>query len=208
MTSDGAPAWNHNIEYHRVLLDALPDPCRSVLDVGCGDGDLAAELADRAAHVLAVDVDEGCVERATARFAGRENVEVRALDVMTADLPPGSFDAVVSVAVVHHLGWPGGLVRLASLVAPGGVLGVVGLARSRTGYDLAHDAVGAVLTRVRARRHGGYRDVVAPTRDPEQTYAQVLKTAALLLPGVRYRRHALFRYSLVWTRPDDWEPPG
>ncbi len=206
-TPSEASAWNHNIEYHRVLLDALPDPCGSVLDVGCGDGDLAGELADRAARVLAVDRDGDCVARAAARLAGRENVEVRALDVMTADLPLASFDAVVTVAVLHHLELRAGLVRLASLVAPGGMLGVVGLARSRTGYDLAHDVAGAVLTRARSRRHGGYREVVAPMQDPDETYAEVLKLATLLLPGVRYRRHALFRYSLVWARPDDWEPP-
>jgi hypothetical protein len=25
--------------------------------------------------------------------------------------------------------------------------------------------------------------------------------AAAVLPGVRYRRHLLWRYSLIWTRP-------
>ena len=33
------------------------------------------------------------------------------------------------------------------------------------------------------------------------TWAQVRETAARLLPGVRYRRHLLWRYSLVWTKP-------
>lgn len=32
-------------------------------------------------------------------------------------------------------------------------------------------------------------------------YAEVRRIAARLLPGVRYRRHVLWRFSLVWTRP-------
>jgi hypothetical protein len=32
-------------------------------------------------------------------------------------------------------------------------------------------------------------------------HVRVRKTAAWLLPGARYRRHLLWRYSLVWTKP-------
>jgi 2-polyprenyl-3-methyl-5-hydroxy-6-metoxy-1,4-benzoquinol methylase len=153
-----------------------------------------------------VDVDEPSVARTRALVAGRENVEVRHADLMAADLDPASFDAVVSIAVLHHLGLRSGLVRLASLVAPGGVLAIGGLARTRSGYDLAFDAAGSVLSRIRRRRLG-YWQLHAPIADPRETYTQVLRTATLLLPGVRYRRHPLFRYSLVWTRPEGWDPP-
>jgi hypothetical protein len=37
--------------------------------------------------------------------------------------------------------------------------------------------------------------------EPDMTWAQVRKSAARLLPGARYRRHLLWRYSLVWTKP-------
>lgn len=198
--------WNHNIHLHPVLLDALPDPCGRALDVGCGEGLLTRQLADRASSVLAVDVDGPSVEATRALVAGREHVEVRRADVMTADLHPASFDAVLAVAVVHHLGLRDGLARLASLVAPGGTLGIVGLARTRSGYDLAHDVVGTVGTRI-LRRRRRYWEIRAPMADVPETYTEVLRTATLLLPGVRYRRHPLFRYSLVWTRPDGWSPP-
>jgi hypothetical protein len=33
------------------------------------------------------------------------------------------------------------------------------------------------------------------------TWAEVRATAHRLLPGVRYRRHLLFRYSLLWRKP-------
>ncbi len=205
--------WNHNIHLHPVLLGVLPDPCGRALDVGCGEGVLAWQLADRAASVLAIDVDEACVASTRDAVAGREDVEVRQADVMApwpelaaSGLEPAGFDAVLSVAVVHHLGLRPGLIRLASLVAPGGTLGIVGLARTRSGYDLAHDVVGTVGTRLLRRRRKVW-EVQAPVADVRDSYTQVLRAAALLLPEVRYRRHPLFRWSLVWTRPDGWEPP-
>ena len=30
--------WDHNAYYHRLLLRQMPQPCRRVLDVGCGAG--------------------------------------------------------------------------------------------------------------------------------------------------------------------------
>lgn len=199
--------WNHNIHLHGVLLDALPDPCRRALDVGCGEGALTWALADRASSVRAIDVDPASVDLTRELVGGREHVTVEQADVMTSPtLEEGTFDAVLAIAVLHHVGLRPGLARLASLVAPGGVLGIVGLARTRSGYDLAFDAAGAIGTRV-LRRRRTFREVRAPVADVTETYTEVLRTATLLLPGVRYRRHPLFRWSLVWTRPEDWVPP-
>ena len=36
---------------------------------------------------------------------------------------------------------------------------------------------------------------------PPVTYADMRALAGRLLPGVTYRRHRMFRYSLTWTRP-------
>jgi len=196
--SDGR--WNHNVAYHDVLLSALPDGCRRALDVGCGDGVLTRALAARAEHVVGIDVDPALAERARAETAEMDNVEIVTGDVVGAELEPGSFDAVLAVATLHHLDLERGLGRLADLVAPGGVLGIVGLARSRSLWDVAHDGVGAVASRVQRRRHGWWEHS-AVIVDPTRSYTDVLKAATLLLPGCRYRRHVLFRYSLVWTRP-------
>jgi hypothetical protein len=36
--------------------------------------------------------------------------------------------------------------------------------------------------------------------DPDMTWSQVRKAGGRLLPGARYRRHLLWRYSLLWTK--------
>ncbi|MBB2740931.1 UNVERIFIED_ORG: hypothetical protein FHR35_000751 [Microbispora rosea subsp. rosea] len=35
------------------------------------------------------------------------------------------------------------------------------------------------------------------------TYPQMRAPAAEILPGSRYRRHLLLRYSVVWREPED-----
>jgi SAM-dependent methyltransferase len=183
-----------------VLLDAVPPGCERALDVGCGDGLLTRALADRARQVTAIDVDPASVASTRREVDGLTNVTVIAADVLTHPFEPGSFDAVLSVATLHHLPLEAGLRRLAELVAPGGVLGIVGLARTRGLWDLAFDGVGAVATRVHRRRRD-YWEHSAAIVDPRSSYTEVLRMAALLLPGCRYRRHPLFRYSIIWTRP-------
>jgi hypothetical protein len=37
--------------------------------------------------------------------------------------------------------------------------------------------------------------------EPDMTWAQVRAIASRTLPGVRYRRHLLWRYSLTWDKP-------
>jgi hypothetical protein len=40
-----------------------------------------------------------------------------------------------------------------------------------------------------------------PEAAPPLSYGQVRAAARRILPGVRYRRHVLRRYSLTWVKP-------
>lgn len=191
--------WNHNIHYHRLLLDALPEGSRRVLDMGCGDGLLAADLVDRGvAEVVALDSDAQVLARARQRHAGKPIRWVEG-DFMTAPLADAPFDAVLTVATLHHLDMERALRRCADIVRPGGLVGAIGLAAFEW-RDLPFDLAGMVATRViRAAR--GHWEHTAPTLwPPPLTYSQVRAAAERALPGVTYRRHLLWRYSLVWRR--------
>lgn len=192
--------WNHNIEYHKTVRAALgPGPLK-VLDVGCGDGLLAYELAWLGHVVTAIDTDEASITRARARTTV-PTVELVLGDFMTHPFEPESFDAVVSVAALHHMAEPDALRRMAGLLRPAGTLAIVGLARSRFPSDLPWDVAGAVVTRVLRRRNGGYDAVVSPTVwPPPSTYREIRELAAAALPGVRYRRHFMWRYSVAWEK--------
>jgi hypothetical protein len=98
-----------------------------------------------------------------------------------------------------------GLTRMAELVRPGGALVVVGLARSRRPGDFAFDVAGAVATRVHKHllRKRYWEHSAPKVWPPPLCYTELRRTAERLLPGVKYRRHVLWRYSLVWTRPPE-----
>jgi 2-polyprenyl-3-methyl-5-hydroxy-6-metoxy-1,4-benzoquinol methylase len=199
VTSAPPARWNHNIHYHRVVLDALPAGCARVLDVGCGEGTLARELAAKSREVVGIDLDEPSV--ASARAAtDASNVDYLLGDALTYPFEPASFNAVVSVAALHHMGTEAGLTRCAGLVRPGGVIAVVGLARSEP-RDLLLDLAGAVAAGW-FRFTRSYWEHPSPTVwPPPETYAQTRAIARRVLPGVQYRRHVLWRYSLTWARP-------
>lgn len=81
------------------ILAALPKDLTGlrVLDAGCGTGQMSAELAERGARVVAVDISPSLVEIARARLPARfrEAVRFEAGDMLDTDL--GRFDHVVAM---------------------------------------------------------------------------------------------------------------
>jgi SAM-dependent methyltransferase len=89
----------------------LPPPPARVLEVGAGDGSLAAALRSAGYDVVAIDPGDGAGDG------------VRAVALLDLDEPAASFDAAVAIVSLHHVepleescAW------LARLVRPGGVL--------------------------------------------------------------------------------------
>lgn len=198
MEDEPAVRWNHNIHYHRHILDVVPDGARIALDVGTGDGLLAMELRELVPQVTGIDPDAQVLESARRQQSDVTWVEG---DVMTYPLTPASFDVVASVATIHHLpDLDRTLTRLAELTAPGGTVAVIGLARSSQLLDHAYDIAGLIQHRRLARRFGVWEHS-APTAPPLHTYADVRRSAARVLPRANWRRLPLWRYALVWTKP-------
>ncbi|WP_033290483.1 class I SAM-dependent methyltransferase [Amycolatopsis jejuensis] len=190
------PYWNTNVARHRDILRAVPAQCAAALDVGCGDGLLVRKLTGPARHVTGIDKSPEMIAR--ARELGGTFIEA---DFLTADLPVEGYDFVCSVATVHHLDYEAALSRMRDLLRPGGRLVVVGLAREASVADWAVTIAAAPIVRTVkvVRRASGPEGM--PAMPPQMSDAEVRSTAARLLPGVRYRRHVLRRYSLTWEKP-------
>jgi methyl halide transferase len=120
----GDTPWDSGVpsaEIARVVTEGgLPG--RKLLEVGCGTGTNAIELARRGYHVTAIDLVDLAVQRARekARTAGVP-VDFRVGDLTKVDLG-GPFESVVDLGVYHGIrnrNLPGFLTTLHRLTRPG-----------------------------------------------------------------------------------------
>jgi SAM-dependent methyltransferase len=98
------------LELTAFVLSQLPAPLARVLEVGCGQGELARALDAEGYEVVAIDPEapEGPIFRQTA---------IEAFD------EPGPFDAVVASLSLHHVDDLGGVLdKLVRLLAGRGPL--------------------------------------------------------------------------------------
>ncbi|QKG27368.1 class I SAM-dependent methyltransferase [Actinomadura verrucosospora] len=203
MTETPAEYWNHNTHYHGVVLRNVPRGCGEALDVGCGDGLLARRLAPRAQHVTGLDRSAEMVVRAKTLSEGFGNVDFVEAGLLEYDLPERYYDFVCCVAAIHHMDFAAGMAAMRDAVRPGGALVVIGLANNAGTKDFLYGAAGLPghLLQSRVLKRGSAGEPGAPLADPDMTWGEVRDEAARLLPGAVFRRHLLWRYSIVWHRP-------
>lgn len=107
----------------QITIAALPhERYQRGLEIGCSIGMLTDLLADRCAHLLAVDISEDAVAQARARVGTR--AIVRTQDALT-EFPEGEYDVIVLSEVGYYWGAAGlrrVLERIRWSLAPGGVL--------------------------------------------------------------------------------------
>lgn len=120
--------------YEQAVEEAsvqIPDGTK-VLDVGCGQGQLAARLAERkpACTVIGIDQSADMIRRALARNPRRPNLEFRKADVLELPFANDEFSMALVVASIKH--WSDrlrGVQEILRVLAPGGKLGIVDVDR-------------------------------------------------------------------------------
>jgi 2-polyprenyl-3-methyl-5-hydroxy-6-metoxy-1,4-benzoquinol methylase len=117
-------------------------PDASLIDIGCGTGNVLAHIArtTRITNLVGLDVSERCVKLTRQKVAA-EVYRASVLDDETVDRFRGSFDFAVMAAVLHH---------------------VIGSSRRRS-YLAASQAVSNALELVKP---GGHLVVMEPTFTP------------------------------------------
>jgi 2-polyprenyl-3-methyl-5-hydroxy-6-metoxy-1,4-benzoquinol methylase len=90
----------------QLLARAAPD---SILDVGCGEGILTAQWAQRLAggRVVGVDLQDPKLEAEWARRERRANLEFKAMSVAALRYDDDEFDLVAATEVLEHVLDPG-----------------------------------------------------------------------------------------------------
>ena len=211
--------WDHNEHFHGWILRNLPARRSAAVDVGCGTGVLAGKLARHFAGVTGIDADAGMAAAAGARLAHDPRVSIRhcRFEQFASAAGDGEADLITMVAVLHHLDLEDTLARIPVLLAPGGRLLVVGLARVNSLPDLAADLISAAANPVmglirhprpaRPAEGPAAGQPVMPVRAPAATLAEITAAATARLPGATIRRRLFFRYTLRWDKPPVTAPP-
>ena len=120
-------------------VDALPDVAAyrartyetfgsagCVVDVGCGTGTAARELAGRVERVVGVDASERMIEAARERSSGRTDVRFEVGDALSLPLRDRSVDGYRAERLFQHLAKPGAaLAEARRVLRPGGRICVI-----------------------------------------------------------------------------------
>lgn len=195
--------WNHNTYYHSYLLRQIPRRVYRALDIGCGLGFFAWELAARSEAVDALDIDSAVLAEASI-FNPAANISYLNADFLVANLPEADYDVIVSIASLHHMDLEAALKKMKFLLRPSGKLLILGLYQEKTLIDYIYSAISILLNFAYQKLHRASIAIptaVALTRPAQLSLKQINKIAHTILPGCRLQRHLFWRYSLVWQKP-------
>ena len=107
-------------QYGSKLLEMLdPKPGEDILDLGCGTGELTAEIAATGARVVGLDAAESAIAQCRQKYPQIEFVVANGADFSLES----SFDAVFSNAALHWIHPPAAAVNcIYRALKPGGRL--------------------------------------------------------------------------------------
>ncbi|HLR37649.1 MAG TPA: methyltransferase domain-containing protein [Chitinophagaceae bacterium] len=110
--------WNNTLydqkhgfisKYGEGLIEVLnPKEGEVVLDLGCGTGDLAGQIAESGCSVVGIDESEEMIEAARGKFPKQEFVvgDAKSLNLVKVNILEEELDAVFSNAVLHWIKEP------------------------------------------------------------------------------------------------------
>ena len=201
--------WTSNNHYHNFLLEYVPHNCEHALEIGCGTGAFARQLAKRSRRVTALDLSSEMIRVARSRSTEFDNIDFQLADATTWNFPQPRFDFVGTIATLHHMEQRELLVKIKDSLKPGGVFVVLDLVQSNSLLERMLDVIGlGVSPTLRLIHNGRLQPPVQVRKAWEQhgkhdSYLTVNQVSALadeILPGSNVRRHLLWRYSLVYKK--------
>lgn len=111
--NERAASWDHGAANNpglvkvveRVIAEAAPRPGMTVVDIGCGSGQLTLRVAPLVARVIGIDISQAMIDLLlkNAETANLTNVEGVAIAIEHLEIPESSVDLVISNYVLHHL---------------------------------------------------------------------------------------------------------
>jgi ArsR family transcriptional regulator len=109
------------------------DPCGTIVDLGCGTGELIATLTQKAPKVIGVDSSVKMLEEARKRFLSVKNPpDLRLGELEHLPLSDEETDCAIVSMVLHHVSSPGRVItEIYRALKPGGILIIADLDKNR-----------------------------------------------------------------------------
>ena len=197
-------SWNHNIHYHDFLLAHLPLDTVSALDVGCGSGEFAQRLATYCHSVDAVDPDQKAIRNGRNSPTSFSNLNFYCESFAHSSFPVEHYDFVSAIASLHHMPLAPTLEKMKQLLKPNGTLAILGLYKEETALDYLWSVMAVAMNNIYRFTNPQAKGVSTNqivTTSPTTGLQTIRQTANIILPNHQFKRHLLWRYSLIWQKP-------
>jgi 2-polyprenyl-3-methyl-5-hydroxy-6-metoxy-1,4-benzoquinol methylase len=181
-----------------ALYLANPNRNISILDIGCGRGELCYALAQAGAYVMGIDYSRSAISIAEKTFHDaikKDNLEFICDDFLQFNFDK-KFDRIIATDFIEHIEknrWELVLLKVAGLLKPGGLF-IIHTSPNALNYEVPYEEKRAI-----ARSIGSYLP-----KDPRTYYEDVMhineQTPDLLTTSLK--KH--FPHAIVWvaTAPD------
>ena len=112
--------------FHFAALAAFAGQDWTVVDLGCGTGQVSAAIAPFVKRVIGVDESAAMLQAAKKRLNGVDNVELRRGELEALPMDDARADAAMLMLVLHHVPEPQhAIAEVARVLKPGGRVVVV-----------------------------------------------------------------------------------
>lgn len=204
--------WDHNQQYQEYLIKQIPKGCGSILDVGCGTGELTGKLVMFSEKVVGIDVAENMIAEARRRN-GLGKITYIPVSVEQYLLETeNTFDVIISIAALHHMDEEKVLEQMKGRLTPNGKLLVLDLVKDRTPWGIFLSLVAILLNPIAFLLKGGRLRVTAEEKSAWAGHSQydgylsiheVKAIARKVLGKAKVKRHLFWRYSLIYQKDQE-----
>jgi 2-polyprenyl-3-methyl-5-hydroxy-6-metoxy-1,4-benzoquinol methylase len=108
---DDRPTWSHHYTLNIILSFLDKNDNKFILDTGCGNGSLAAELIKKGFNAYGTDASEEGIKIARKKYPDRFFVQDLSSNNLPEELSNIKFDTILSTEVIEHLYDPRGYIR-------------------------------------------------------------------------------------------------
>ncbi len=193
--------WNHNVAYYNWINKKIGNR-KKILDVGCGDGELAKYLINPYREITGIDTSRSCIEKANKDIGSDLNLRYYCTSFEDYNSQNEFYDAILFVASIHHMDMENAINKAKNLLKINGILIVVGLYKPSTLFDWILEVLRILPCAISSLLYGykSSEDMGVPTSYNFLDLSTIRNLIRKNLPGSKLKPGLYYRYKLAWIK--------